>query len=277
MKDLRNKVVALTGAGSGIGRALAVRLADEGCRLAISDVNECGLEETRALATNRMTVVRSYHVDVADRAAVRAWARAVEADFGGADVIINNAGVVVSDTLADVSYEDFEWLMSIDFWGVVYGTKEFLPLLHRRPEGHIVNISSINGMLPFPFNGPYNCAKFAVRAFNETLMMELRDTNIHVTSVHPGGVKTNIVNSCRFVRNTGPDHATFQAAFNQVSRMTAETAADKIVRGIRKDKERLLVGADAWALDFFARLNPRFTHKVTAAVFEWVTKKHSPF
>lgn len=271
MKDLRGKVVALTGAGSGIGRALAVRLADEGCRLAISDVNECGLEETRLLAANRMAAVRACRVDVADRAAVRAWAAAVEADFGSVDVIINNAGVVVSDSLADVKYEDFEWLMGVDFWGVVYGTKEFLPALRRRPEGHVVNISSINGMLPFPFNGPYNCAKFAVRAFSETLMMELRDTNIHVTSVHPGGVKTNIVNSCRFVKHQA-DKATFQEAFNKVSTMTPEKAADKIVAGIKKNKERLLVGADARVLDLFTRTTPRLTHKVTAMIFDRVTK-----
>ena len=272
MKDLRNKVVALTGAGSGIGRALALKLADEGMRLALSDGNAAGLEETRALAAARMATVKTYVVDVSDRARVRAWAEEVERDFGQVDMVINNAGVVVSNCLEDVSYEDFEWLMGINFWGVVYGTKEFLPALRRRPEGHVVNISSINGMLPFPYNGPYNCAKFAVRAFNETLQMELRNTSIHITSVHPGGVKTNIVNSCRFRKHIGPDHAAFQEAFNKVSRMTPDDAAARIVCGIRKNKERLLVGGDARVLDFCARTTPHLTVKLTAMIFERVTK-----
>ena len=168
----------MTGAAAGIGRALATTLAGEGCDLALSDVDEVNLEETARRVREIGRAVSTHVVDVADRDAVFRWASDVASEHGGVDVLINNAGVAVLATIEEVDYDDFEWVVGVNVWGVVHGVKAFLPLLRQRPEGHIVNISSINGMLPFPRNGPYNLSKFAVAGFTETLVQELRGTGI---------------------------------------------------------------------------------------------------
>jgi len=263
MKNLKDKVAALTGAGSGIGRSLAVLLAKEGCRLALSDINEAGLAETAKMLGS--TEVVTSVLDVADREKMQEWADATAREFGGVDLVINNAGVAVFDTIEDISYEDFEWAFNIVFWGVVYGTKSFLPHLRKRPEGHIVNISSINGILPFPYNGPYNCAKFAVKALNETLNQELHDSSIIVTSVHPGGVKTNVARNMRYVKSYTEDVCQNDLAtmFDGICRTTANQAALKIIKGIKKNKRRLLIGADARLMDLGARLMPLPAVKLT--------------
>ena len=161
MTVLKDKVVAVTGASSGIGRALAIELVARGAHVALSDVNEEGLAETgrRVQGATRVSV---HHVDVRDRAAVERYATEVEGQHGGADVIVNNAGIAVRATIEAMSLEAFRSVIDVNFWGVVHGTKAFFPLLRRRPEGHIVNISSINAMVPFAKNGPYNASKYAV-------------------------------------------------------------------------------------------------------------------
>jgi len=261
MKELRGKVATVTGAASGIGRALACRLAREGCELALSDINAASLEETSAMLDATAPEVATAVVDVADREQVYGWAEKTVENFGRVDLVINNAGAAVFDTIENISLEDFEWAFNIDFWGVVYGTKAFLPHLRARPEGHIVNISSINAMVPSPFNGPYNCAKYAVRGFNETLFQELRGSNVRVTSVHPGGVKTGISRNMRFREGAIGSLCKEDLVRNadRAFRSTPEEAADRIVKGIVKDQRKVLVGNDARFLDLSARLMPLAT------------------
>jgi len=275
MKDIRDKVAAITGAGSGIGRCLSMRFAEEGSRIAISDVNEEGLAETAEFLKARGTDFNTYRVDVSDRERVRRWAAEVERDFGGVDVIVNNAGVVVADNIEDISYEDFEWVMNINFWGVVYGTKEFLPYLRKRPWGHIVNISSLYGMMPFPYNGPYNCSKFAVRAFNETLVQELGTGPVRVTSVHPGGIKTNLVRSMRFRKHfeENASRESLTEAFDRTAMNTPDKCAAIIVRAVKKNRERLMVGMDAVLLDLVARAIPLTNLKLTHRLAGWMLVK----
>jgi NAD(P)-dependent dehydrogenase (short-subunit alcohol dehydrogenase family) len=200
VKNLKDKIVAITGAASGIGRSLALNLADEGCHLAISDINETGLKETADMVCSRSKNLRitTHKVDTSDHKQVKQYADDVVKAHGEVHIIINNAGVVITETIEDLSYEDFEWLMGINLWGVIYGCKEFLPYLKKQDSAHIINISSVNGIFTNPNNGPYCTAKFAVRGFTETLAQELADTKIKVSCVHPGGIKTNIANNGRF-------------------------------------------------------------------------------
>ncbi len=272
MKHLADKVAAITGAGSGLGRSLALVLADEGCHLALADINLQGLQETARLLEGKPIKTSSQQLDVADREQVYAWADATVREHGAVDLIINNAGVAVFEKLEKLSYEDFEWVFNVNFWGVVYGTRAFLPYLKQRPEGHIVNISSINGMVPFPDNGPYNVAKFALRGFNLTLVQEMRGTPVHVTSVHPGGIQTNIVRNARFRKPADREinQNDLVEVFASIAKTTPDQAARKIVKGIKKNRERLLVGLDAKFIDAMSRLAPLTTLKITAIIHEFL-------
>lgn len=262
MKTLKDKVAAVTGAGSGIGRATAILLARNHCHLTLSDVNETGLAETasqcRALGVN----VTTARVDVADRAAVHAWADESAAQHGHVNIVINNAGVGLGATVEEMSYEDFDWMMSINFWGVVHGTKAFLPYIKRTGDGHIVNISSIFGIIAVPTQSAYNAAKFAVRGFTESLReeMDIAGTGIGVTSVHPGGIKTNIARNARM--KTGTEWGTHNAdqvasLFEKVARTTPEEAAQDIVNAILKNRRRQLIGTDALFIDLIQRVLPQ--------------------
>lgn len=261
MKNLENKVTVVTGAASGIGQMLALNLSKMGCHLALSDVNEKGLFETKEMIEKGScnVTVTTHVLDVSDKEAVYAHAKEVVETHGQVDIVINNAGVTVSDTLEDVPYKDFEWVMNINFFGVVYGTKAFLPYLKKRPEANIVNVSSINGFIPFPNNGPYNCSKFAVKAFNETLLQELNSSTVKVTGVHPGFIKTNIAKNARFHKaaNIKQDKAAYLKNFEKYTLTSADKAARIIIAGIRKNKRRVLVGADAHILDKLTRLFPQ--------------------
>ena len=252
---LKDKVAVVTGAGSGIGRALAQLLARKGCVLALADINEASLKET---AADLSADVLLHRLDVADRAAVYAFAGAVQQRFGTAHVVINNAGVALSQTVNDLKWEDFEWLMGINFWGVAYGTKAFLPMLLAQNEGAIVNLSSVFGIVGVPTQSAYNAAKFAVRGFTEALRHELKDTGVRAISVHPGGIKTNIAAVARFYKDPigGTDRAEAAARFARLARTTPEQAAQTIVRGIEKGSPRVLIGADARLIDRIQRLMP---------------------
>lgn len=255
MKNLNNKVVVITGAGSGIGRALAVNLAGKGARLALSDVNEAGLDETAALAKDAGAPdVQTAKLDVADREAFASYAAAVAEHFGQVNVVINNAGVALAGDVVDLEYTDMDWIVGINFWGVVHGTKEFLPHLIASGEGHVVNLSSLFGLLAMPGQSAYNATKFAVRGFTEALREEMliAGHNVGVTSVHPGGIKTAIARSARV--SAKEDKAATAKLFDEkLAKMTPERAAEIIVKGIVKNQARVLVGLDAHALHNFQK------------------------
>ena len=261
MKQLKGKVAAVTGAGSGIGRALAVALAREGCDLALSDINETGLNETVTQVSAIGVRVHAQRLDVADRDAVYAWADNVARELGKVNLVFNNAGVSVSETVEAIGYDNFEWLMNINFWGVVYGSKAFLPHLKAAGEGHIINISSVFGMIGVPTQSAYNAAKFAVKGFTECLREEMAIAGypINVTCVHPGGIKTNIVRSSRIgdVGNMGPSEKA-QAAkmFDAMAKTSPEEAARVILGGVKKDRPRVLIGFDARVIDRMQRMLP---------------------
>jgi NAD(P)-dependent dehydrogenase (short-subunit alcohol dehydrogenase family) len=261
VKKFPNKVAAITGAGSGIGRALALDLADRNCQLALSDINEEGLEETAREASAFGVRVTSHKVDVADRHAVHQWADQVVGDHGRVNLIFNNAGVAMGSTIEGMSYEDFEWLLNINLWGVVYGTKAFLPHLKDCGDGHIVNVSSIFGLAGVPTQGAYNAAKFAVRGFTECLRQELdmMSCGVSATSVHPGGIKTSIARSARMNSNIGDlgmDTQSSNEKFEKAFITSPEKAARTILRAVEKNQRRVLVGPDAYIYDWMVRLLP---------------------
>jgi len=276
MKNLKNKVAAITGAGSGIGRMLALGLAAESCHLAISDVNAAGLKETEKLI-GKGVKVSTHIVDVSRQDQVIRFAKEAAERHGGIDIIINNAGVALGDFLETVPIEDFEWLMGINFWGVVYGTMAFLTYLRKRPEGHIVNISSINGIVSNPNNGPYSASKYAVRGYTETLIQEMKGTNIGVSCVHPGGIKTNIAKNTK-INKTYYSISSKQAAElydKEVFRTTAEQAARVIINGIKRNQQRVMIGYDAKILDLFMRIFPQTSVNITAIVAKRMARKYA--
>ncbi len=257
-------VAVVTGAASGIGRALAVRLAEEKIAgIAISDVKEKGLEETTALASASGVPVSSHVVDVSQRDQVEQFAAEVIGEHGRVTHLINNAGVGVVGTFQQLSIEDFEWLMGINFWGVVYGCKVFLPYLLKEPEAHIVNVSSVFGLIGPEEQSAYCSSKFAVRGFTESLRHELSETNVSVMCVHPGGVKTNIVRNSR-VGDQAPQEWKDQSTklFDKIAKTTSEDAAEQIVDAINRKETRLLIGKDARAISHISRLFPRAYLKV---------------
>jgi short-subunit dehydrogenase len=263
LTELKHKVVALTGAASGIGRELSIQLAREGCALAVADIDEKGLQETVNMIPSPSERVTAHVVDVGKRDQVYRYAEEVHQAHGQVDILVNNAATMVFESLADITYDDFEGVMETNFWGVVYGTKAFLPYLKQRPQAHIVNISSINGVLTTPNNGPYCVAKFAVNSFTETLWQELHCGTIRVSCVLPGGVKTNIVRNTRFLKQANPSltrEDTIQW-FERASVTSPEKAARAIISGIKKKKSRILVGRDAYLIDLLKRLMPVWTTK----------------
>jgi NAD(P)-dependent dehydrogenase (short-subunit alcohol dehydrogenase family) len=273
MKNLRGAVAVVTGAGSGIGRALALELAGHGAQLALADVNQAGVEETRTLVVkaSAQAVVKTYVLDVGDAAAVETFARQVQKDFGRASLLINNAGVALFGTFGEVSLDDMEWLMRINFWGVVYGCKFFMPMLEREPEAHIVNISSVFGLIAPPGQTAYGASKFAVRGFSQALRLELKaaDSKVEVTCVHPGGIRTNVANAARAGAGTSPDaNAAAKKLFSIVVQTTPEQAAKVIVNGILANKGRVLIGSDAYRIDRIQRLFPLRSGEMLAKDFE---------
>lgn len=261
MGRFRGAVAAITGASSGIGRALALQLACQQCALALSDVNEVGLAETVELVEALGTGVKVTKkcVDVAQRDEVHSWAEEVAQEHGKVNAIINNAGVTLVDTVEKASYEDIEWIVNINFWGVVHGTKAFLPYLKREDIAHIVNISSIFGIISVPTQAFYNATKFAVRGFTEALSMELAGSPIVVSSVHPGGIKTSISRNARHYTHEGqgvPKEKLVKEFEERLARLTPDQAAQIIIQGMQRKKRRILVGSDARLIQFIQRLFP---------------------
>ncbi len=241
---LEGKVVVVTGAASGIGFELAKILAAKGCRLALADVNGDGLKAAAAkLPGNPMLST----LDVANREAVAAFAADVHRHYGAVHVVINNAGIARAQRIADIEYADFERVMNINFWGVVYGTKAFLPKLIEQGDGVIVNVASLYGLVGFPRMGAYASSKFAVRGFCEVLRAELGGTGVRVVAVFPGGIKTPI--------GAAPGMLTDGGA-NRLALTSSQDAAEAMVRGIERGQFRVVIGADARWLDRIQRLMP---------------------
>ncbi|HVK21994.1 MAG TPA: SDR family NAD(P)-dependent oxidoreductase [Actinokineospora sp.] len=250
MESFAGKVAVVTGAGSGIGRALVRALVAEGAKVAASDIDKVGLAETAALAGD---AVRTYELDVADRDAIYAHAEEVVADFGRVDLVINNAGVALRGSVREMSDDDLQWVMDIDFWGVAHGSRAFLPHLVAS-QGHLVNVSSVFGLIGVPTQSAYNAAKFAVRGFTEALRQEMRieGTLVGVSCVHPGGIKTNIA---RNARTSDPSQASaFAKALDKVAMTSPESAARTILNGVKRDRARILIGPDAYVVDLLPRV-----------------------
>lgn len=279
MKILQDKTAAITGAGSGIGRATALNLASKGCHLAISDMDEAGLNKTAEMAKKFNVNLSTHIVDVSDREAIYRFAAEAKEKHETINIVINNAGVSLTAKVADLKPEDFEWVMNINFWGVINGTLAFMPLLEKSGEGHIVNISSLFGLMSMPTQSAYNASKFAVRGFNESLRMELDmyKSNVSLTSVHPGGIKTNIIVNSRVKTNEGiyRDKEKAVKILESQFKTTPEQAAEKIVEGIIKNKRRVLIGKDAAFLDKLQRIMPAAYQKtlVKFASKSLITKK----
>lgn len=280
MKSFSGKVAAITGAGSGIGQATAIALAKKGCHLAISDISQESLEKTIKMLAHYPVKVSSHVVDVSDREAVYKYADDTVTEHGKVNIIMNNAGVGLGETVENMSYENFEWLMNINFWGVVYGTKAFLPHLKRADEGHIINISSVFGIIGIPTQSAYNAAKFAVRGFTESLREELdiEGGRVSATSVHPGGVKTNIARNSRMgdMGDMGiGDKEDIADMFEKIAMTTPETAAKTILKAVRKNRRRVLVGGDAIMLDTTQRLMPTGYQRLLEVMFKKQQGKNS--
>jgi short-subunit dehydrogenase len=276
MKSFEGKIAVVTGAGSGIGRALALNLAKRGAKLALSDVDTDGLAETVRQAQALGVEVKSDRVDVAEREAVLAYADAVVAHFGTVHQVYNNAGIAYNGDVEKSEFKDMEFVIDVDFWGVVNGTKAFLPHVIASGDGHIVNISSIFGIIALPGQSAYNAAKFAVRGFTEALRQEMLIAKhpVRVTCVHPGGIKTAVARNATVA--DGENHETFAAFFDRrLAIHSPEMAAERIVSGVRNGRARVVIGWEAKALDVLVRImGPSYQRVVATAVakfFPWGT------
>lgn len=256
MIALRGGVAVVTGAASGIGAALADVLAARGCALALADVEAAGLRDAAARARGKGVTVSEHRLDVADHAAVAAFPDAVLAGHGRVSVLVNNAGVALGGRFEQVPPEDFDWLMSINFGGVVRMTRAFLPLLRREPAAQLVNLSSVFGIVAPPGQTAYAASKFAVRGFSEALRHELAGSPVGVTVVHPGGVRTAIAANARRAGLSRAETEAQAQAWSQFLRLDPRDAAERIVRGIERREKRVLVGRDAQRIALVQRLFP---------------------
>lgn len=257
MSFLSSGVAVVTGAGSGIGRALAQRLATAGSALAIADIDETGLQETAQSLAKSSALVTKHIVDVAKEESVKSFAADVSAKHGRVTLLINNAGVALHGDFEEISLDDLRWLMDINFWGSVYGVKYFLPMLEREPRAHIVNLSSVFGLIAPAGQAAYSASKFAVRGFTEALRHELAPTNVCVSCVHPGGIRTPIAQRARLGAATPASRREQSISrFEKLARTPPETAAAVILRGVERREPRVLIGMDAYQIDVLQRLRP---------------------
>jgi NADP-dependent 3-hydroxy acid dehydrogenase YdfG len=261
VKDFSGRVAAITGAGSGIGQALAVDLSQRGCNLALSDVNEEGLAETVLRCEQSSVKVTPTALDVADREAMFAWADAVVADHGKVNIIANNAGVALGASAIGQSLQDFEWVMNVNFWGVVHGTQAFLPHLRSAGEGHIINVSSVFGLISIPTQSAYNASKFGVRGFTDSLRMELEidPCGVSCTTIH----RNARTDESMLIAGSDPDE--FIEEFDRLARTTPEKAAKQILRAVERNRRRALIGPDAVLFDIVSRLPAGLYQRVLVA------------
>ena len=261
MTAINGSAAAVTGAASGIGRALALELAARGCDLALADRDEAGLQSVAAeIAKAHKRKVSTHRVDVGEPEQIAEFAAAASAAHPKLNIVINNAGVALLGQFSEIEQAQFEWLFNINFWGTVHGTRAFLPILAKQPEAHIVNLSSIFGIIAPPGQTAYCAAKFAVRGFSESLRHELAMANspVRLSVVHPGGVATNIVRNSRTGTGVTDNARRAQSIdrFDAVAKTTPPAAAQRIILGIEKNQPRILIGNDAWFMDLLQRFRP---------------------
>jgi NAD(P)-dependent dehydrogenase (short-subunit alcohol dehydrogenase family) len=272
MSFLSEGVAVVTGTGSGIGRALAQQLAAAGSALAVADIDQAGLLQTEQSLDQKTALVTAHGVDVADEKAMRSFAEEVGKRHGRVTLLINNAGVALHGNFDEVSLDDFRLLMNINFWGAVYGVKFFLPLLKREKRAQIVNISSVFGMIAPAGQCAYAASKFAVRGFTEALRHELAGSNVSVSCVHPGGIRTQIARHARVGAGvTGTGHQEKAARFERLLRTSPETAAARILLGVERREPRILIGPDAYQVDILQRLRPATYWKTLSHRLEKLT------
>lgn len=254
MKRLEGRVAVVTGAGSGIGRATSVALARAGCDVAVVDVDSAGAEETAASVRAEGRLASVHAADVSDKSRMAALPYEVLGAHGRVHVLVNNAGVTVAYSFLEHAIEDFEWIVGVNFWGVVYGCKFFLPLLAAEEEAHVVNVSSMAAFIGLPMQSSYSATKFAVRGFTESLSAELFRTSVGVTAVFPGPIRTKVLRSSRHAED-GP----IEALSDLLERRARppSVVGDRIVRAIRRNQSHVSVGIEAHLTDYFSRLSPR--------------------
>jgi len=268
MSFVGSGVAVVTGAGSGIGRGLALRLAEMGAAVALADVDEAGLMETAAALGAKQAAVTTHAVDVADEGAVQAFAADVVARHGRVTLLINNAGVSLFGTFEELSVEDLRWLMGVNFWGVVYGMKYFLPVLKREKRGHIVNLSSVFGIIAPAGHSAYAASKFGVRGVSEAVRHELAGTNVGLSVVHPAGVRTSIARKARLGATAPVEKRDVGIAeLDRLAKSSPAEAAERILRGVERGEPRILVGGNAWKIDWAQRLMPATYWKLMMKVY----------
>jgi short-subunit dehydrogenase len=277
MTAIRGAAAAVTGAASGIGRALAIELAARGCDLALADRDDAGLATLAAeIARTHPRKVTLHRVDVGEIKQIEAFAQAAIADHPGLNIVINNAGVALMGMFHEIDQAQMDWLMNINFWGVVHGTRAFLPHLAGRREAHIVNLSSIFGIIAPPGQTAYAAAKFAVRGFSEALRHELAlaASPVRLSVVHPGGVATNIARNSRTGSGMTDNARRAQSIerFDAVARTTPKDAALRIIKGIEKNQPRILIGNDARMMDLVQRFRPATYWAALTRLIETMSK-----
>ena len=271
--SFKNKVAVITGAGSGMGQALALLLSEAGCHLAICDIDGDDLTETIKLVPSDVRL-SSRIIDVSRKEEVESFARQVISEQGRVNLVFNNAGVSVTGLAEHMPLEDFQWLMNINFWGVIYGCRAFLPYLRQVDEAAIINTSSIFGTIAVPTQSAYNASKFAVRGYTYSLRQELRDSHIGVSCVQPGGVKTQIVSKSRYLPsdNESATKEDMAVNFEAAAKLSPTEAARIILDGVLQDKAQILVGKDARYISWLERFAPQGYMELLTRRIRQVTK-----
>lgn len=275
MKDFRDKAIVITGGGSGLGQEFALQLYQAGARLALCDLDQSGLEETLQIIGDPGERVKLFQIDVSDQPAVEQFARDVESQLGPADMLINNAGIcLIPQTFEETEDEQFMKVIDVNMWGVFYGIRAFLPQLKKRPEASIVNISSLAGIVGMYGHSAYSMSKAALRGLSQALQSELSGTQVHLTVIHPGGVKTNLIKNAPNLEENLQEKAHHN--FTELSFQTAEKTVKKIIKGVQKNKAQVIIGLDAHLILLIKALFPKAHPNIMRLLFSQANFKDDP-